>query len=203
MSAKLKLAGTRRRVPALQHLAQSNRDAGGRRQVIVASRAARKKVFQVGRLCARDRRPARLHEHCQRRSINGLMRMASLRAHEDAPQALGASVVMAITKCRIWVTTVTRVTVVARQTVYPWAQPAIGWSALGQLEGGSAMKRLAVLSFTIATLIAPTFSQAASGLDATQPAVEATTQPAVEATTKVWRTRGSGVFNYDGTPRGR
>jgi predicted S18 family serine protease len=38
------------------------------------------------------------------------------------------------------------------------------------------MKRLAVLSFTIATLIAPTFSQAASGLDATQPAVEATTK---------------------------
>jgi len=65
------------------------------------------------------------------------------------------------------------------------------------------MKRLAVLSFTIATLIAPTFSQAASGLDATQPAVEATRQPAVEATTKAWRTRGSGVFNYDGTPRGR
>jgi hypothetical protein len=72
------------------------------------------------------------------------------------------------------------------------------------------MKRLAVLSFTIATLIAPTFSQAASGLDATQPAVEATTQPAVEATTqpaveattKVWRTRGSGVFNSDGTSRG-
>jgi predicted S18 family serine protease len=61
------------------------------------------------------------------------------------------------------------------------------------------MKRLAVLSFTIATLIAPTFSQTASGLDATQPAVEATTQPAVEATTKV-RTRGSGMFNYDGTP---
>src|SRR5262245_49834896 len=88
--------------------------------------------------------------------------------------------------------------------LYPWAQPAIGWSALGQLKGDSAMKRLAVLSFTIATLIAPTFSQAASGLDATQPAaVEATTQPAVEATTKVWRTRGSGVFNYDGTPRGR
>jgi hypothetical protein len=65
------------------------------------------------------------------------------------------------------------------------------------------MKRLAVLSVTIATLIAPTFSQAASGLDATQPAVEATTQPAVEATTKARKTRGSGVFNYDGTARGR
>jgi predicted S18 family serine protease len=40
------------------------------------------------------------------------------------------------------------------------------------------MKRLAVLSFTIATLIAPTFSQASAGLDATQPAVEATTKAA-------------------------
>ena len=49
------------------------------------------------------------------------------------------------------------------------------------------MKRLAVLSFTIATLIAPTFSQAASGLGATQPAVEATTKAAA-----------SGVFNFDG-----
>src|SRR5262245_12363147 len=75
--------------------------------------------------------------------------------------------------------------------LYPWAQPAIGWSALGQLEGGSAMKRLAVLSFTIATLIAPTFSQAASGLDATQPAVEATTKARA----------ASGAFNFDGTPQ--
>ena len=52
------------------------------------------------------------------------------------------------------------------------------------------MKRLAVLSFTIATLIAPTFSQAtARGLtDETQPVVEATTKAAA-----------SGVFNVDGT----
>jgi hypothetical protein len=52
------------------------------------------------------------------------------------------------------------------------------------------MKRLAVLSFTIATLIAPTFSQASAGLDATQPAVEARTKAAA-----------SGVFNFDGTPQ--
>jgi hypothetical protein len=53
------------------------------------------------------------------------------------------------------------------------------------------MKRLAVLSVTIATLIAPTFSQAASGLDATQPAVEATTKAHA----------ASGAFNFDGTPQ--
>jgi hypothetical protein len=53
------------------------------------------------------------------------------------------------------------------------------------------MKRLAVLSVTIATLIAPTFSQAASGLDATQPAVEATTKARA----------ASGAFNFDGTPQ--
>jgi hypothetical protein len=53
------------------------------------------------------------------------------------------------------------------------------------------MKRLAVLSITIATLIAPTFSQAAFGLDATQPAVEATTKARA----------ASGAFNFDGTPQ--
>jgi hypothetical protein len=59
------------------------------------------------------------------------------------------------------------------------------------------MKRLAVLSFTIATLIAPTFSQAASGLDATQPAVEATTK----AVACSGCAGASSRFDYDGTPR--
>jgi hypothetical protein len=56
-----------------------------------------------------------------------------------------------------------------------------------------------IILFALLVVSVGAFSQAASGLDATQPAVEATTQPAVEATTKV-RTRGSGMFNYDGTP---
>src|SRR5262245_34102053 len=70
---------------------------------------------------------------------------------------------MAITECRIWVSPVNRFTLAARQTVVPVGAPAIGWSALDQLEGVSAMKRLAVLSFTIATLIAPIQVQAQTG----------------------------------------
>jgi hypothetical protein len=61
-----------------------------------------------------------------------------------------------------------------------------------------------IILFALLVVSVGAFSQAASGLDATQPAVKATTQPAVEATTQpVIVTRGSGVFNPDGTPRGR
>ena len=59
-------------------------------------------------------------------SISRLMRMARPRACEAQTQALAwqhrlspRATVMAITKCRIWVTPVNRFTVVARQTVVP------------------------------------------------------------------------------------
>ena len=74
----------------------------------------------------------------------------------------------------------------------------------GPLRASISREGVAVISGKTTTIAGESCAAPVPRSRGPQPAVEATTQPAVEATTEpAIVKRGSGVFNYDGTPRGR
>jgi hypothetical protein len=95
------------------HLAEPRYSRRARVRASIRSRRARaeRKCSAPEVLCAGDRRRDQRCEHFDRRSVIRLMRMASPRAREHTTSPSGATPVcrrrppvMAITKCRIWVT---------------------------------------------------------------------------------------------------